>query len=80
MASRPLPKDWKQRRARVIARDGGLCQIEGRMCTRRAEAVDHIIPRAQGGGDEMTNLRAVCDVCHEDRRRRPAVPAGWGPQ
>jgi 5-methylcytosine-specific restriction endonuclease McrA len=43
---------------RVKGRRCVLCRIEGR--TTRATQVDHDVPRALGGGDELTNLLPVC--------------------
>lgn len=31
--------------------------------------VDHIIPKVEGGGNEMTNLRTLCVACHKDETR-----------
>ncbi|HEY6559518.1 MAG TPA: HNH endonuclease signature motif containing protein [Polyangiaceae bacterium] len=48
-------------RREVFERDGEQCTYvapEGRRCTARAFLeLDHIQPRAQGGGDEVQNLR-----------------------
>jgi len=57
----------------VLTRDGGVCWICGRP---GATTVDHVIPRAYGGTDELTNLRAAHAHCNYARRQRPAqVPA-----
>jgi 5-methylcytosine-specific restriction protein A len=48
----------------VLDRDLWLCQIKGPTCTRHATEVDHVIARADGGGDEPTNLRASCRACN----------------
>ena len=51
-------------RREVFARDGEQCSYvdsEGRRCECRTRLeLDHIQPRALGGGDEATNLRARC--------------------
>lgn len=63
-----MPKDWKQRRAQVLARDGGRCRCEGCTrceggvpCSNPATDVDHI-----GARDDhsLINLRALCQSCH----------------
>lgn len=46
-----LAKLWKVQR--------GLCALTGRRLDRAAQ-LDHIIPRAKGGGDQLYNLRWVC--------------------
>ncbi|NMG64901.1 HNH endonuclease [Azoarcus indigens] len=63
---------WDQIRARILARDCGLCQA----CLRqgRVTAVgdrpysaycDHIVPKAEGGTDDDTNLQTLCRPCHK---------------
>ena len=51
-------------RREVFARDGEQCTYldsEGRRCESRMRLeLDHIQPRALGGGDEASNLRARC--------------------
>ena len=51
-------------RREVFARDGEQCTYldsEGRRCECRTRLeLDHIQPRALGGGDEVSNLRARC--------------------
>ncbi len=51
-------------RREVFARDGEQCTYvdsEGRRCTSRMRLeLDHIHPRALGGGDETSNLRVRC--------------------
>lgn len=56
---------WRKTRLIVLARDGYTCQIrtEGR-CTVAATHVDHIISKAKGGTDELTNLQAACRPCN----------------
>lgn len=52
------------------------CGECGREFTKDNPATaDHIIPRAQGGADELANLRCVCRSCNSRRgagtRRKP---------
>ena len=51
-------------RREVFARDGEQCTYvgsEGRRCACRTRLeLDHILPRALGGGDEASNLRTRC--------------------
>lgn len=49
------------------------CQAEGRV-TPAAE-VDHIVPKAKGGSDEMANLQAICRPCHQAKTDREAAEA-----
>jgi 5-methylcytosine-specific restriction endonuclease McrA len=55
-----MPPGWANRRRLVLERDGHRCQ----MCGALATEVDHIQPRAQGGSDELANLRSLCRPCH----------------
>lgn len=48
---RDLASIWKRQR--------GACALTGRRLDRMAE-VDHILPKARGGGDEAVNLRWAC--------------------
>lgn len=57
--------EWDRLRALVMRRDAGLCQP----CLKRghvtgAKAVDHIVNKKAGGGDELANLQAICNPCH----------------
>lgn len=47
---------WQQVRQAVLERDGFVCVI----CGNQATHVDHIIPKAKGGTDDMDNLQAMC--------------------
>jgi 5-methylcytosine-specific restriction endonuclease McrA len=50
----------------TFARDGLQCAYvspDGRRCTARAFLeVDHVEPRARGGGDHADNLRVLCSA------------------
>lgn len=59
---------WRKRRARIIKRDKGLCQ----MCLARgrttiATEVDHKTPRSEGGDDSDSNLWSLCNPCHTEK-------------
>jgi len=70
-AARGTPTDrgygaeWKRIRYRVLLRDELICQTPG--CYAQAQEVDHIVPKAMGGTDEMDNLRSLCSRCHRER-------------
>lgn len=55
---------WQRLRAHVLAGEPLCrhCAREGRVVV--ATEVDHIVPRAQGGSDALTNLQALCKSCH----------------
>jgi len=64
----------KETRAFVLDRNGFTCQMCGAVAgephpydlTRKTRLhIGHIIDKSQGGGDEPSNLRALCSVCNE---------------
>ncbi|HDZ55383.1 MAG TPA: HNH endonuclease [Pseudomonas xinjiangensis] len=56
-------RPWRRKRDAVLARDLYTCQV----CSKISDEleVDHIKPKAHGGDDSMTNLRAICVPCHK---------------
>jgi 5-methylcytosine-specific restriction protein A len=60
---------WRRIRLQVIARDGGICQLCGGLVQGedRDAHVDHIVEKADGGSDAMSNLRLVHRSCHSRR-------------
>jgi 5-methylcytosine-specific restriction protein A len=60
---------WRRTRLAVIARDGGVCQLCGGLVQGddREAHIDHIIEKADGGTDELENLRLVHRACHSRR-------------
>ena len=75
-------KEWSRLRIQVMQRDRGLCQCDQCKQANRltaAHEVDHIKPKAQGGTDDLSNLRAVNRECHkritlEQQGKRQAAP------
>jgi hypothetical protein len=60
---------WQRLRRAVIARDGGICQIQGPRCTQVATTCDHIYPTSTHPDLfwEPENLRAACGRCNYGR-------------
>lgn len=60
---------WRRTRLAVIARDGGVCQLCGGLVQGddRDAHIDHIVEKAEGGTDELENLRLVHRACHSRR-------------
>lgn len=59
---------WRKQRLRVLERDQytcGYCGVPG------ASHADHIVPRVDGGGDEMSNLIASCASCNQRKSSAP---------
>ena len=70
---------WRKLRQQVMERDGYLyqvCKRQGKLT--EAQAVDHVINKAQGGTDELTNLQAICHQCHKIKTQSEShIGGGW---
>lgn len=56
---------WQQQRTQALIRDGYRCA-----CGMIAQQVDHRMPRAQGGSDDLDNLVSICKPCHDAKTGR----------
>lgn len=63
---RGLDADYRRNRAVVMAAAQGRCYFRG--CRTTATTCDHIVPRRDGGGNEVGNLRASCPAHNYGRR------------
>jgi diadenosine tetraphosphate (Ap4A) HIT family hydrolase len=54
-------------RFQVIARAKGRCEACGVSNEIRALEVDHIVPRALGGSNALSNLQALCSKCNAEK-------------
>ncbi|MFH2043350.1 MAG: HNH endonuclease signature motif containing protein [Acidobacteriota bacterium] len=54
----------KELRVQVLVRDKYRCKMCGRSKDEVSLHVDHIIPVAKGGTDEIDNLAALCSDCN----------------
>src|SRR5690349_22276488 len=66
---RPVPMT----RAGVLRRDGRRCAY----CPRRADTIDHVVPRSRGGGHTWENCVAACRVCNSKKADRLLGELGW---
>lgn len=57
-------------RYEVLRRAGGRCELCGTPHHERALEVDHIVPRKQGGLDDVTNYQALCWKCNANKGAR----------
>jgi 5-methylcytosine-specific restriction endonuclease McrA len=66
-------RTWRGVRQRVLIRDRYSCRVpgpDGEPCGALATHVDHVIPLADGGTDDESNLRAACPPCNLSRGAR----------
>jgi 5-methylcytosine-specific restriction endonuclease McrA len=65
------PEDWQELKHQVLVRDGYRCAN----CGGTGEMhVHHIVPLANGGSNQLTNLKALCKDCHQ--RIHPHMKGG----
>lgn len=63
--SRGYGSAWDKLRLVILRRDGGLCvpcRAKGKVTP--GNIVDHIVPKHQGGDDQLENLQVICKACH----------------
>lgn len=71
-----LGQNYQMNRKVVMAQSDFRCQFVSQLSGRRCDQtkhldVDHILPRAQGGGDEIANLQVLC--AHHNRTIKGAT-------
>lgn len=65
--------EWEKTRRFVLDRDGWVCAY----CSRDADTVDHVVPKAKGGTDDVSNLLAACRECNGRLQDRTMVRTTW---
>ncbi|WP_420810750.1 HNH endonuclease [Haliangium ochraceum] len=63
------PNEKRNKRARVIARDGARCWLCGNLPAPGEWTLDHVVPKSEGGGNQVENLRGACRACNQGRHR-----------
>lgn len=68
MKRRQLTADerWK-----VYIKDNGICQICGKPLAYEEMTVDHIIPLAHGGVNQISNFQYACRSCNQFKQNFP---------
>jgi 5-methylcytosine-specific restriction endonuclease McrA len=61
-------------RAGVLRRDGRRCGY----CGKRADTIDHVVPRSRGGTHTWDNCVAACRLCNSRKADKLLVELGWG--
>lgn len=57
-------------RYEVLKRARHRCELCGAHEDQAALHVDHIVPRAKGGSDDLSNFQALCVTCNTNKRDR----------
>jgi 5-methylcytosine-specific restriction endonuclease McrA len=60
-------------RAGVLRRDGRRCAY----CGKRADTIDHVVPRSRGGAHAWDNCVAACRNCNSRKADRLIEELGW---
>ena len=60
-------------RAALMRRDNYKCAY----CGRKAETIDHVIPRSRGGQHAWENCVASCTICNHRKADRLLEELGW---
>lgn len=60
----------------VFLRDGYTCQYCGAELPGSQLTIDHVIPRAQGGGSRWENVTTACEPCNHKKGDRTPREAG----
>lgn len=69
--------EYKRNRKITLEQSGYICHY----CNAPANTADHIIPRSQGGSDELSNLLPACHQCNSTRQDRTMVRLRyWNPR
>ncbi|MCL5099991.1 MAG: HNH endonuclease [Candidatus Marsarchaeota archaeon] len=55
----------------VFRRDNFTCQYCGRKPPEVELEVDHVIPRALGGSNDISNLKTACRECNRGKGKKP---------
>lgn len=54
----------RQKRTRILARDGYRCWICGKSCDESNMELDHVVPRFLGGSNDDANVHVCCASCN----------------
>lgn len=66
-------RNWRRLRMLVLHRDP-ICKMAN--CHSPSTDADHIIPKAEGGDNSMSNLQGLCHRCHS--RKTVVEDGGFG--
>lgn len=55
-------------RTYVLDRDNSQCRSCGKTDLVASLQIDHIIPLAQGGSNDISNLQTLCSTCNQRKK------------
>lgn len=59
-------EEWAKAKAACLKRDKNTCQrCEGKASNGKKLTAHHLTPRAEDGGNELSNLITLCNTCHD---------------
>ena len=63
----------------VAGRAGERCEIRSDVCEIRGTECHHLLPRSEGGKDEIANCVWTCDPCHRylHENKEEAYSKNW---
>jgi len=67
---------WQRLRRSVLAEEPLCRNCGGRGRVVAATDIDHIIPKSQGGTDDVDNLQPLCHACHTAKTNRERAAYG----
>jgi 5-methylcytosine-specific restriction endonuclease McrA len=69
----PYRRSVPMTRAGVLRRDARRCAY----CGKRADTIDHVVPRSRGGSHTWENCVAACKACNSRKADRLIEELGW---
>ena len=69
-------RPWRRNRDAALLRDRYTCQHCHQVFAPSMLEADHIINRAQGGSDELSNLQTLCKPCHKIKTQTESQAGG----
>ena len=68
MSKNPRIKITQSVRKYVLQRNNYQCQSCGKKDTETKLNIDHIIPLARGGSNDISNLQVLCSQCNQRKK------------
>ena len=69
-------RPWRRLREQVLVRDLYTCQHCQKVFEPSDLVCDHIINKAQGGSNDLSNLQTLCNPCHDKKTHAESQAGG----